>query len=501
MPDTQSTAQPAAWKFWRWKLHWQILLGLLVGSIIGYISAKTALTAAADAGDAKKAAGIVEGRGDYLIYSLIGDMFLNGLKLIIVPLATSSIILAVAGLGAQKGFGRLGGKTLAYYLTTSLIAIMIGLLLVNIVKPGLADNATTGETQGILQGQDMSTFTADFAKEQGAIDAKAKGKKGADFLNVFREMIPANVFDAAAKGKLLGLIIVSLFVGYFMVRINADRKQTLLNFVSGVYDVTLRITDLVLRFAPLGVCALIAGTVALNYAKLAPEDRFKDFAAGITTFAITALAALLIHFLVIMPVILCLIAKVNPLKHYKAMAPALMTAFSTASSSATLPVTMECVEERAGVSKKTTSFVLPLGATVNMDGTALYECVAAIFICQAFGVDLTISQQFFVVVVALLTSVGVAGVPSASIVAIVVILQAISGQPDVKEQLDAQGIASLTAGLGLIWVFDRPLDMCRTAVNIFSDSVGAVVVARTEGEADVLTGEPPTLPEDATQEV
>jgi Na+/H+-dicarboxylate symporter len=185
-----------------------------------------------------------------------------------------------------------------------------------------------------------------------------------------------------------------------------------------------------------------------------------------------------------MPLILLFVARVNPIRHYRAMMPALLTAFSTASSSATLPVTMECVEDRAKVSNKTASFVLPLGATVNMDGTALYECVAAIFICQAFGIELTFAQQFLIVVTAVLTSIGVAGVPSASLVAIVVILTA------VQDALPAGALPEgvlLVSGLGLLFVFDRPLDMVRTAVNVFSDSVGAVTIAKTEGETGVLS--------------
>jgi Na+/H+-dicarboxylate symporter len=241
----------------------------------------------------------------------------------------------------------------------------------------------------------------------------------------------------------------------------------------------------VLRLAPLGVIGLLAATIGEQYAKLAPDQRFDQFITGILTFAGVALAALAIHMFIVLPLILLLLARVNPVRHFRAMAPALMTAFSTASSSATLPVTMECVEERAGVSKKTASFVLPLGATVNMDGTALYECVAAIFICQAFGVELTLAQQFMIVVTALLTSVGVAGVPAASLVAIIVILNAVQNQLDT--QVDAAPV--LVAGLGLLFVFDRPLDMCRTAVNIFSDSCGAVLIARSEGETKVLTGE------------
>lgn len=463
---------------WRWPLHWQILLGLAVGGLLGYLSGLTAVRAAKAGGDPSAAAELVTARWDFLLYDLGGDLFLNALKLIIVPIVVSSIVLAVASIGSDKGFGRLGLKTLGYYICTSLLAIVTGLILVNLVAPGTDANGT-----GILVGQDVSVFD----DENATVADKAAGKTATSFLDVFREMVPDNIFDSATNnGKLLGLIVVSLVVGYFITRISSSSRDAILSFTQGIYELTLTITDFVLRLAPIGVGFLLAATIAEQYAKLAPEARFGDFLTGIVIFAFTALGALMVHFLVAMPLILMLVARVNPWRHYRAMLPALLTAFSTASSSATLPVTMDCVEERAGVSRKTTSFVLPLGATVNMDGTALYECVAAIFICQAFGIDLSMGQQFFIVVVALLTSIGVAGVPSASIVAIVLILQTISDQPAVQTELARQGVASLTLGLGLIWLFDRPLDMCRTAVNIFSDSVGAVVIARSEGETGVL---------------
>ncbi|MEM8737178.1 MAG: dicarboxylate/amino acid:cation symporter [Planctomycetota bacterium] len=463
---------------WQWPLHLQILLGLVLGAAAGYaIGAWAIAQLSADTPADRRglvAAQTATASYLYLAFDLVGDLFLQGLKLIIVPLVTSSIILAVAGLGQNHSFGRLGGKTLLYYGSTSLIAILIGLVLINSVNPG-----TGSDGSGILVGQDLSAFQSD----QQAVEDKTGGKDAADFLDVFRTMIPPNVVKAAADGSLLGLIVVALFIGYFLARLRTDSQPVLLQFTQGVYDITLKITDVVLKLAPIGVAGLLAATVAEQYAKLRPDGRFDEFAVGIATFALTALTALLAHLLIVMPLILMLIARVNPLRHYRAMAPALVTAFSTASSSATLPLTMDCVETRAGVSKKTTSFVLPLGATVNMDGTALYECVAAIFICQAFGVDLSLAQQFLIVVTALLTSIGVAGVPSASLVAIVVILTA------VEKQLPPGSLpagASLVAGMGLIFVFDRPLDMCRTAVNIFSDSVGAVTIAKSEGEAGVL---------------
>ncbi len=456
---------------WRWPLHWQILLGLVLGAAVGYgigVWAVAQVSPDLPPGDASvEAARFATSHSLFLILQLVGDIFLNGLKLIIVPLVTSSIILAVVGIGGSSAFGRLGGKTLLYYACTSLLAILIGLTLVNLVAPG------TGEAGlGILEGRDLSAF----ADAQAAVEGRAGGKSAVDFLNVFRQMVPPNLVAAAADGQLLGLIVVSLFIGYFLARMAGDPRQVIVHFTQGVYDVTLKITDVVLRLAPIGVFGLLAATFAEQYARLKPDARFAEFLNGIGSFAAITVLALGIHFLVTMPLILTLIARVNPLRHYRAMAPALMTAFSTASSSATLPLTMECVEQRAGVSNRTASFVLPLGATVNMDGTALYECVAAIFICQAFGIELTFAQQFMIVITALLTSVGVAGVPAASLVAIIIILQA------VQNQLPPEA-PTLILGMGLLFVFDRPLDMCRTAVNIFSDSVGAVTIAATEGEA------------------
>ena len=471
---------------WRWPLHWQILLGLIIGAVIGYSIGATAVGQLPDDIDPTKAgaeaAKLATASYIYLFFDLIGDLFIQGLKLIIVPLVMSSIILAVANLtkhtDGSTGFGRLSAKTLGYYGATSVISVLIGLAVVNTLSPGLTTD-DTGATVGILEGQDLTAFASD----QQTVDEKVGGKQATDFLDVFREMVPPNLIEAAAQGKLLGLIIVSILIGFFLSRSDKEPARLIKTFTQGVYDITLLITDLVLRLAPIGIIGLIAATLGEQYAKLVPDDRLTTFVTGLTTFAGGALLALMLHFLIVMPLILLLVARVNPIKHYRAMMPALLTAFSTASSSATLPITMECVEDRAKVSRKTTSFVLPLGATVNMDGTALYECVAAIFICQAFGIELTFGQQFLIVVTAVLTSIGVAGVPSASLVAIVVILTA------VQDALPAGSLPEgvlLVSGLGLLFMFDRPLDMVRTAVNVFSDSVGAVTIAKTEGETQVL---------------
>ncbi len=484
---TSPKPRPAPWQVWRWPLHWQILLGLVIGSLIGWAMGVWAVQQVPEGTEnaSRAAVGTITNHFLFLLFDLLGDLFIQGLQLIIVPLVTSSIILAVAGMGSGEGFGRLGAKTLTYYMVTSLIAILIGLVLVDIFRPGFGPDGT-----GILLGEDISAFEED----QATVESRAGGRTASDFLSVFRQMVPPNVIDAAANGQLLGLIIVSMFVGYFLARADGRPQEVILSFVQGVYDITFKITGIVLCLAPIGVLALLVVTVAEQYAKLAPDDRFAEFITGIGTFAGITFAGLLLHITITMSLVLALVARVNPLRHYKAMLPALVTAFSTASSNATLPVTMDCVEKRAGVSNKTASFVLPLGATVNMDGTALYECVAAIFICQAFGIELGFAQQFMIVIVALLTSIGVAGVPAASLVAIIVILQGVENA--LPPGTLPEGV-TLVAGMGLLFVFDRPLDMCRTAVNIFSDSVGAVTIARTEGETGVLADPVPAVAGDA----
>lgn len=474
---------PNTLRIWNWPLHYQILLGMVIGALIGWVMGMNAVAAIPEGTEralrGRVAGGIVTQSTLFFVAHMIGQMFLDGLRLIIVPIVTSAIILAVVNIGSGKHFGRLGGKTLFYYFATSTIAILIGLTLVNVFKPGIDH-----EGRAILVGQDLSAFADDQAAiERRAADPEGHLRTGWDFLNVFRQMVPGNLFAAAVENQLLGLIVVSLVIGFFLARSASDGSRTVIRFTEGVYEITLKITDLVLRLAPIGVLALLLTTVAEQYARLYPDARFATFITGILTFAAVTVAALALHFLGVMPMILRFIAGVNPIRHYQAMAPALVTAFSTASSAATLPVTMDCVERRAGVSNRTTGFVLPLGATVNMDGTALYECVAAVFICQAFGIELTAAQQFMIVVVALLTSVGVAGVPAASLVAIIVILQAVQAQLPPEAPL-------LIAGLGMLFVFDRPLDMCRTAVNVFGDSCGAVVIARTEGETGILQRKP-----------
>jgi Na+/H+-dicarboxylate symporter len=274
-------------------------------------------------------------------------------------------------------------------------------------------------------------------------------------------MIPENVLGDAAGGEMLGVIVFSMIFGYFLTQINEGPRKTVFQFFQGVYEIMLKMTDAVLLFAPLGVFGLVA-KVALSTGL--------DAIIPLASFFATVVLGLGIHALGVIPLLLFLLARVDPRRHFQVMAPALLMAFSTASSAGTLPLTMERVAI-GGVSNRVASFTLPLGATVNMDGTALYECVAAVFIAQAYGVDLGVTQLFVVVLVALLTSIGVAGIPAASLVAISLILTSM-GLP--------------LEGLGLILAVDRVLDMCRTSVNVLSDSAAAVIVARFEGEKNLL---------------
>lgn len=417
------------------KLHWQIFIALAFAVVVGV------------------AVGQLEAAQQVIWISILdffGTMFLNALKMLIVPLITAAIISGLANLSGNTGLGRLGAKTVLYYLCTSLVAIIIGLTLANIFTPGIVDGAPAAQLMGLA---------ANTEQVLAGIEDRGTG----DMVGIFLRMLPPNIVAAAAQGQMLGLIVFSLLFGYAITRLNQTLRDTQQSFWNGIYEVMISITNLVMRFAPIGVFALVAEVIAqTGWQGLRP----------VFMFFMTVAGALLLHMFVVLPLMLSWVARVSPLRHYQAMAPALLTAFSTSSSSATLPLTIDCVQTRAGVSKRTSSFVLPLGATINMDGTALYECVAVLFIAQAYGLQLDLLTQFLVVLTALLTSVGVAGIPSASLVAIAVILGAV-GLP--------------LEGIGLILVVDRVLDMCRTTVNVFSDSCGAVAIARLEGEQDVLS--------------
>jgi Na+/H+-dicarboxylate symporter len=418
-------------------LHWQILIAILLAGLAGYLVNVTG------AGD--PFAPQLFGISFLTAFNYLGELFLNALKMIIVPLIMSSIIVGMAGIGSSGNLGALGGRTLFFYAVTTTVAILIGLILINAVGPGYEDGQPVGEMLA-------------FEKSAEDVAAKVQGKGASDVADIFLRMVPPNIVKAAVEGEMLGIIFFALLFGYFMTRVGHEFAEPMYKFWDGVFNVMMKMTGWIMKFAPIGVFGLVAAVVA--------ESGFRA-TRPLAIFAVTVLAALAIHTFALMPLLMRFVGRINPWKMYPAMAPALLTAFSTASSSATLPVTMDCVEKNVGVSNKVSSFVLPLGATVNMNGTALYECAAAMFLAQAYGLELTFATQFSIVLIALLTSVGVAGVPSASLVAIAIILGAIG--------LPAEAI-------GVLMVFDRLLDMARTSVNIFGDAVCAVIVARLQGE-------------------
>lgn len=429
----------------RLKLHWQILIALICAVIAGM-----AISAFRDVAGVSTL---------YATMKLIGAMFLNALKMVVVPLVVASIICGVMNLATEGGnAGRLGRRTISYYLVTSAIAITVGLLAVNIVQPGIVD----GKPGSSILGLDNPP-----AEKMEELQAKTKDKDASDFAEVILRMLPPNIFAAAAdNGQLLGVIVFALFFGFFITKLPSNLREPQMNFWNGVQHIMMGITEFIMKFAPIGVFGLVTKVVA-------DSPDFVGMLGVLSTFAFTVLLALAVHLFIVLPMLLAFVGRVSPLAHFRAMSTPLLTAFSTASSSATLPLTIDAVTDNAGVSRRTASFVLPLGATMNMDGTALYECVVVIFIAQAMGVDLSIAEQIMIVTMALLTSIGVAGIPSASLVAITLIVTSV-------------GIPGGLEAVAVIMIVDRVLDMCRTAVNVFSDSCGAVLIAKGEGETGIL---------------
>lgn len=401
-------------KIFKIKLHWQILIAIIIAVLYGFFLPEYV----------------------YLI-KWMGDLFLRALKMIIVPLILTSIVTGVANVGDAQNLGKMGLKTLSYYIVTSLLAIVTGLFLVNVIQPGV--------------GADLG-----LSKNVEGLHAASKG-----IGNILLRLIPTNIFQSMASGDMLAIIFFAILVGFFITKLPDTYKNPLNSLFNGGFEVMMKITELIIKFAPLGILGIIAGVVAEQ------ANDLLQVAARMGMYMSAVLLGLIIHSFFTLPMILRFFGKSNPLKHFQAMTTPLLTAFSTSSSSATLPLTLEAVEQEVGVSNKVTSFVIPLGATVNMDGTALYECVAAMFIAQAYGIHMDFLHQFIIVFTALLASIGAAGIPMAGFVMISVILTAV-GLP--------------LEGVGLIISVDRILDMCRTTVNVWSDSCGAAVIAKSEGE-------------------
>ncbi|MGA1729637.1 MAG: dicarboxylate/amino acid:cation symporter [Steroidobacteraceae bacterium] len=419
----------------RLALHWQILIAIALAALAGSLTGEDAA---------------LFGVTFYSVYDFVGRLFLNALKMLIVPLIASSMIVGVASLGSGEALGRLGLRTVGFYAATSLCAILLGLAVINVVKPGLVDGSPAGE-QLALQS------------DASQVEAMLSGRSAGDVVEIFVRMIPQNIVSAAGdNGSILAVIFFSLMFGYFMTRVGPVHGQVLLSFWKAVFDVMTRMTEFIMKLAPIGVFGLVAKVVA---------KAGLSAAGPLAVFAACVLAVLALHLFVVLPLFIRVATGLRPWGFFPAMAPALLTAFSTASSSATVPVTLDCVEKRLGVSNRVSSFVVPLGATVNMNGTALYECAAVLFIAQAYGVDMSLTSQLLVVMLALVTSIGVAGIPAASLVAIAIILTAVGLPPE---------------AIAIVFVFDRILDMARTAVNVAGDATAALIVARMEGEKNLL---------------
>ncbi len=400
---------------WYRKLHWQVAVGMVVGLLLGLFG----------------------GEGPVPWYGWIGELFLRLLKMVVVPLIVASIVVGVARLGHPRAVGRLGIRTLVYYLSTSSLAILTGLLFVNLFRPG--DHV------------DLAALHAGDAVQE----------YGGSIKEILLDIVPENPIGAMAEfgsgregsGKLIGVIFFCILFGLGTATLDDRRRETVLRLFDGAFQIMMRITDVVIRLAPVAVASLMGSMLA---------QTGSDILLPLAGYMATVLAGLAVHFFISIPLIIRVFARRNPLAYFQGINLAPATAFSTASSNATLPVSLDVACRQPGIDSRVAGFVLPLGATVNMDGTALYEGVAALFIAQAYGYDLGVTQQFLVFVTALLTSIGAAGIPHASLVMMTIVFQAV-GLP-----LEA---------IGILFGVDRILDMCRTATNVWSDLGGAAVVS------------------------
>lgn len=404
------------------RLHWQVLIAMVLGGITGGLFGEAAAES----------------------IGWIGTLFVRLLRMIIVPLVLTSIIAGVASVGGARTIGRLFSKTLGYYVLSSLSAILVGLFLVNLIRPGVGSDPLNVEAVELPELQ----------TPESPVD-------------LLMAIVPENLIEAAASADMLGIIFFAIVFGAAVASMPLKTRTVLTDLFDALFDAMMKLTSGIIKLLPIGVFALITqlvGTTGLT--------AFRSLALYATTIA----SGLTIHLFVVLPLLLILLGRISPKIHFANMREALLVAFSTSSSAATLPVTLNAVQNKVGVSNRVASFTIPMGATVNMDGTALFECVGAMFIAQTLGFDLSFGQQAIVVLTALLASIGTAAVPSAGLVAIFIVLEAIGLRgPEVN------------LIVGSMLAIDRPLDMYRTAVNIFSDSCGAAIIAKSEGEGEVNT--------------
>jgi len=413
-------------------LHWQILIGMVLGVLVGLLFT------------------YFEG-GKEIVQDWIkpfGKIFINLLKLIAVPLILASLIKGVSDLKDISKLSAMGGRTIGLYLITTVIAVSIGLVLVNIIKPGNSISEST--RQELVQNYSGNTTKY---KEQAA------KQKESGPLQALIDIVPDNIFGAASNNRnMLQVIFFAIIFGIGLILIPEEKSTPVKKFFDGFNEVILKIIDLIMLSAPYGVFALLAALVV--------ESPSLDLFKALIWYAFTVLLGLVLM-IVFYNLLVWVVTKKNPSTFLKGISPAQLLAFSTSSSAATLPVTMERVTEHLGVDEEVSSFVLPIGATINMDGTSLYQAVAAVFIAQAFGMDLTLGVQLGIIVTATLASIGSAAVPGAGMVMLVIVL----GQAGIPE-----------AGLALIFAIDRPLDMCRTTVNVTGDASVSMLVAKSLGK-------------------
>ncbi len=423
---------------WYRKLHWQIIIGLLLGLVYGIVAA-------------------MQGWGGFTLdwIAPFGTIFLNLLKLIAIPLIIVSLIAGVASLSDLKKLSRIGGKTFAIYLFTTALAVTIGLVYVNVLQPG-----------GAVPQEMQTELAAQYAGDVETTQLSAEQTAGRGPLQPLVDIVPENFFGAAAdNANMLQVVFVALFFGVALLMIPKEQAEPLVRIFDAGMALVIKAVEIIMLMAPIGVFALLAEAIVT----IAGDDpsQILELLGALGYYMITVILGLATMVFVVYPIILKIFTPKQLRNFFPGIAPAQLVAFSTSSSGATLPVTMECAEKNLGVSEEVSSFVLPLGATINMDGTALYQGVAAVFIAQVLGLDLTLGAQITIVLTATLASIGTAAVPSAGIVMLIIILEAV-GVP--------------AAGIALIIGVDRPLDMLRTVNNITGDAMVASVVASTVGE-------------------
>ncbi|NNC35424.1 MAG: dicarboxylate/amino acid:cation symporter [Croceitalea sp.] len=420
------------------ELHWKILIGMVLGIVFGFLMTQ------------------IDWGKDFVADWIqpFGTIFVNLLKLIAIPLIIASLVKGISDLKDISKFRNIGLRTIGIYILTTVVAITIGLVLVNVLKPG----------DGISQ-ETVDKLTQTYASDAGVTSKieEASRQKDSGPLQFLIDMVPDNALAAMSDNSLmLQVIFFTIFLGISMLLIGEKKAKPLKKFFDSLNDVVLKMVDLIMLSAPYAVFALLAGVVV--------SSSDPDLLLALLKYSGVVVGGLLLM-IVFYTLVVALVTKKNPFWFLKEISPAQLLAFSTSSSAATLPVTMERVEEHIGVDKEVSSFVLPVGATINMDGTSLYQGVAAVFISQALGFDLTLGDQLTIVLTALLASIGSAAVPGAGMVMLVIVLEAI-GFPSDK----------LAIGLALIFAVDRPLDMCRTVVNITGDATVSMVVAKSVGK-------------------